>query len=113
MRYLASTARPHSVISCDAALSHPKYHDVLVLFAQYARSGGTAIYTDLFSAHVRFPESIDMFKIAWDLPWQTCSSNCEDSVIHRRAKRLDPGQLTESYYTKAVTISNVTPEDAV
>lgn len=113
VRYLISTSIPQAVIACDAAVSYPEYHDVLLRLVQYAHGGGTVVYAGNFATLVRFPEMKAMFKVAWNVPWEMDA--CDDKVfgLNFTARHLDVRPLPKKYAVKGIQVRNVLPGFAV
>ncbi|KAI0331604.1 hypothetical protein GY45DRAFT_1336135 [Cubamyces sp. BRFM 1775] len=113
LRYLTSTSRPHTVIVCDAAESHPGFVDVLHHLVQYVQSGGTAVFAGAFSSFVRFWSLEAMFEFAWRLPWRLGPYHRTDYALNSRIKGLNVKELPKKYSMKAVTLAGITPKAAL
>ncbi|KAI1786107.1 hypothetical protein LXA43DRAFT_1099551 [Ganoderma leucocontextum] len=112
-RYLTSTTRPHAVIVVDAAVTYPENHELLPRLVEYARVGGTVVYSGVFSSTVLYPDLKAMFKNVWGLPWRVCAHTSGSHAVNPHVKGIGTKELVKKCIVKSTRIDNVALEDTV
>ncbi|PIL32506.1 transporter [Ganoderma sinense ZZ0214-1] len=112
-RYLNSTTRPHVVIVSDAAVTYPENHELLPRLVEYAKAGGTVLYSGIFSSMVLYPDLKAMFKTVWGLPWRVCAYTSGNFTVNPRVKGIATKSIIEKCYVKSTRIDHVALEDAI
>ncbi|KAM5541571.1 hypothetical protein V8D89_004761 [Ganoderma adspersum] len=112
-RYLTSTVRPHAVIVTDAAVTYPENHELLPRLVEYAKAGGTVVYSGIFGSTVLYPDLKAMFKNVWGLPWRVCAYTSGNHVVNPRVKGIATKAILEKCSVKATRINNVALEDVI
>ncbi|PIL32501.1 transporter [Ganoderma sinense ZZ0214-1] len=114
-RYLTSTVRPHAIIVAEAAVADPEYYEVLVRLVEYARAGGTVVYSGVFSLLVFYSDLAAMFTNAWGLSWGVPSTTIVSGThtLNPRVRGLKTEGLVQQCSLSVKFVENVALEDAV
>lgn len=112
-RYLTSSVRPHIVVVTDAAVTYPENHELLPRLVEYAKAGGTVVYSGIFGSTVLYPDLKAMFKNVWGLPWRVCAHTDGTHAVNPRVKGIATKAILEKCIVKSTRINNVALEDAI